>query len=650
MKIFTLTTLLVFACIFPSDILYSQTNNWTWVKGDNIGTTPPFNTLAPIYGIKGVASNTNSPGQREEAVTWTDNSGNLWLFGGYTDYGSWENYNDLWKYNIAANQWTWVSGDSTPNAAGVFGTMGVAAASNKPAARAKAVGWTDLSGNLWLWGGADSILSHASFNDLWKYNTATNEWTWMHGDSLSGQRSTYNTLGVPNATCRPGVRMSAFTCTDTAGNLWLFGGIGRITSGIGELNELWKYNPSTNQWTQMRGSQSQIWIPGNYGSKGIPSPSTMPGSRYSGVAWIDNSNNIWVFGGYGRGHHPDTYVYGKLNDLWKYNITTNQWTWMKGDSSVNAGYIYGIKGVADAANKPGSREGGMGWKDNAGDIWLFAGRSSFNGSYYNDLWKYSVVANQWTWVKGDSTRGESAVYGTMGVPDIANKPGAREVASNWTDLAGNFWLFAGGGYSQYGDELWTFNPSTAFPVHLLTFAGKLRDKIVNLQWIVDNEQNFSHYEVERGTNSREFSRIGSVKSQGQSGKNGYTYDDHGIAQLSFVNSFFYRLKMIDKDGSFTYSNIVNIKLSNNNGFSIYPNPATSSVQLQFDKNIHGKSTVLVADISGKIVVKKEMDVDGNIIPLYTGKLPGGNYTVKVLAGGEETVQKLVIILSSTLGS
>ena len=59
--------------------------------------------------------------------------------------------NDLWKYSN--NQWTWVSGNNSVNAAGVYGTQGVASASNYPGARYGAVSWIDSSGSLWLFGG-----------------------------------------------------------------------------------------------------------------------------------------------------------------------------------------------------------------------------------------------------------------------------------------------------------------------------------------------------------------------------------------------------------------------------------------------------------------------------------------------------------------
>jgi hypothetical protein len=140
-------TLLLFFLIFFFSAVSAQRYLWTWVNGD---VTPD---KTGVYGIKGTASPANKPGGRNNAASWTDTSGNLWLFGGYvhTTRGN-TDLNDLWKYVPSTNQWTWVGGDSTIQPA-VYGTKGIAASTNLPEARNEAVTWIDASGNLWLFGG-----------------------------------------------------------------------------------------------------------------------------------------------------------------------------------------------------------------------------------------------------------------------------------------------------------------------------------------------------------------------------------------------------------------------------------------------------------------------------------------------------------------
>lgn len=69
------------------------------------------------------------------------------------------------------NCWTWMSGDSTANHTGIYGTKGVANAANMPGTRSAAASWIDSLGNLWLFGGQgrDSAGMMGRLNDLWKY-------------------------------------------------------------------------------------------------------------------------------------------------------------------------------------------------------------------------------------------------------------------------------------------------------------------------------------------------------------------------------------------------------------------------------------------------------------------------------------------------
>lgn len=137
--------------------------------------------------------------------------------------------------------------------------------------------------------------------------------------------------------------------------------------------------------------------------------------------------------------------------------TNANWTWMKGDSISNQPSIYGSLGVPAVSNKPGARKSEYSWTDASGDFWLFGGYGS--AACYtplnknNDLWKYSVISNQWTWVNGDSVQNKYGVYGLKGVPSFSNKPGSRAGGVSWTDNGGNFWLFGGGGVCFYHSRL-----------------------------------------------------------------------------------------------------------------------------------------------------------------------------------------------------
>ena len=148
------------------------------------------------------------------------------------------------------------------------------------------------------------------------------------------------------------------------------------------------------------------------------------------------------------------------------SAAVDEWTWESGDKVINQLGVYGTKGVPNPANKPGSRHLSVSWTDSKGDMWLFGGYGFPEGGasgYLNDLWKYDSSIDQWSWEGGDKVRNQLGVYGTKGVPALANKPGARYSSVSWTDSSGNLWLFGGWGYPESGsygflNDLWKYDP------------------------------------------------------------------------------------------------------------------------------------------------------------------------------------------------
>jgi hypothetical protein len=129
----------------------------------------------------------------------------------------------------------------------------------------------------------------------------------------------------------------------------MFGG---VDASGGFYNVLWQFEVATNSWKWMRGD-TMPFQPGLYGTKGIPSPANDPGSRaYGVVSWVDVGNNLWLYGGYGIDLNGS---YGNLSDLWKYSTTSNQWTWVNGDSSIDMPATYIDFQLFSAANHPGMR-------------------------------------------------------------------------------------------------------------------------------------------------------------------------------------------------------------------------------------------------------------------------------------------------------
>jgi hypothetical protein len=296
-------------------VLGPEVIEWTWVSGSNI--RDPLG----IYGTKDIAAPTNVPRARQGAVSWLDSGGSLWLFGGLgvdsAGHHGW--LNDLWKYDPTSLEWTWESGSNVFMQPGIYGTRNVPGPSNVPGSRVSAVSWRESRGKFWLFGGLgyDSAVGGGTLNDLWDFNPATLQWTWISGSSSNGQAGTYGTKGIPSASNVPGAREEGATWLDFQGDLWLFGGDGYDSiPWIGQLNDLWKFDTTSHEWTWASGSSTLLQAgAGIYGTKGIADPLNRPGGRYGAVSWFDSQGRFWLFGG---GGVDATAEGGYLNDLWHF--------------------------------------------------------------------------------------------------------------------------------------------------------------------------------------------------------------------------------------------------------------------------------------------------------------------------------------------
>jgi N-acetylneuraminic acid mutarotase len=478
----------------------AQTAEWVWMSGSDLLMSNGAATGPPgVYGKLGVPGTANVPGGRFGASSWTDGSGNLWLFGGQgvDESQTWGWLNDLWQFSPSTGEWTWMSGSSYIPAGygwgppGVYGKLGVAATTNVAGGREGAGRWLDKSGNVWIFGGwgYDSSTFFGQLDDMWEFNPSTREWTWMSGASSipqtgggntwpNGWPGVYGMLGHADAANIPGGRRYPASWTDTKGNFWLFGGDGFDSSGTyGELNDLWMFNPSRREWTWMGGSKA-VNQPGTYGNVGVGAIGNIPPARLAGEAWTDASGNFWLFGGATAGFSE------YFNDLWKFSPATGEWTWMSGSSAApiagSTAGVYGTLGIPAPGNIPGGRAFSSGWADSNGNLWLASGSgldSKGRQGFLNDLWEFNPSTRLWAWVSGSTTigSGQSGMYGTLGAPAPGNVPGGRWGSGDWTGHDGSFWLFGGWALDSAGNsgllnDLWEYQLAAASPAATPVFS------------------------------------------------------------------------------------------------------------------------------------------------------------------------------------
>ncbi len=323
---------------------------WAMIKGNPGNPTP-------VYGIKGVSSPLNNPGLGTcNGHTWTDLNGDMWILSvGVNDC--------LWKYIVSKNEWVWMAG--TPNPSGlpdpVYGTLNVPSPNNTPGYRNEGnLTWTDQKGNLWLIGGGES--------SVWMFDVSVMQWAWKGGDNGTASGTVYGAKGVPSKNNRPQIEGYGLWI-DKSENVYFY------------TNVMWKYNPSTSEFTWLSGDTSKTST-GNYGLQCIPSVNNYPPPRGENrYAITDYCGNFWLFGGsIYRNNAIESF-----NDLWKYNPITNEWTWVSGDKGTNGSSSFGQLGVSDPSNTPPVKGGGIAGLNKG----LITGLGKAGFSDYNDMWIYA---------------------------------------------------------------------------------------------------------------------------------------------------------------------------------------------------------------------------------------------------------------------
>jgi type IX secretion system substrate protein len=178
------------------------------------------------------------------------------------------------------------------------------------------------------------------------------------------------------------------------------------------------------------------------------------------------------------------------------------------------------------------------------------------------------------------------------------------------------------------------------PVVLTSFTAAVNTGSVNLYWHIENEIGFSYFEIEFSTDGINFSPIGSVNYLNN------VPDYHFIHESPQPGKNFYRLRLVDMDGKYTYSNILPVNIgSNENELLIYPNPVSNYISLQLHSDSRQLITVVIFDNVGQRLIYKNIlaEKGDNYIFLPDVKnLPSGIYLIKVNTGSKMFVEKFVV--------
>lgn len=187
------------------------------------------------------------------------------------------------------------------------------------------------------------------------------------------------------------------------------------------------------------------------------------------------------------------------------------------------------------------------------------------------------------------------------------------------------------------------------PLELLFFqVKKLNDSDVMLNWETANEVNTSHFEIERSPDGRVWSQLDSTPAAGFSALNlEYDFLDKNAHPTDAPPALlFYRLRMVDLDGSFKYSPVRSVSFQNEKAFSVYPNPTSWGVHLHFGKNDFEENNWLVKvyALDGRVALETTANELNNRIH-FPPSMSAGIYQISIQQenGQIEFVERIVLV-------
>lgn len=181
------------------------------------------------------------------------------------------------------------------------------------------------------------------------------------------------------------------------------------------------------------------------------------------------------------------------------------------------------------------------------------------------------------------------------------------------------------------------------PLTLTALTATYNNGVTNLSWGTEQESNTGYFVVEHSTDGVHFSPLANIMAAG--------YSNHTLAYKFVDNKTkagqnFYRIKAMDKDGSYQYSNIasVNVKLKGLFVTGVYPSPFSDKVNISVSSENNSNATVTLLDYTGKKIASKNAVISKGVTVISLdnlGSLSGGIYMVRVQAGDVTLVQKVV---------
>ena len=268
----------------------------------------------------------------------------------------------------------------------------------------------------------------------------------------------------------------------------------------------------------------------------------------------------------------------------------------------------------------------------SGDIWFSvmvpaSGEVNIQATADNSGSNVSAVMQAYANCNGTTITGGCSAAGLITL--TGQTPGATIYIAAW-DV---------GGDNEGTFNICAWEPDLALPVELIDFRARAMEEKVVLEWETASEENNDFFEIEHSRDGLNFEIIGSVVGAGTT-RRIQTYEFwHDQPQLE---SNYYRLKQVDFDGAFEYSEIRVVAFEPEGvKVIVYPNPAMDYINIRMVDNISEKNIQLF-DSTGRLVLQRNMAADSNLEVLEVNHLPSGIYWIKVEVDGRSFNNKILL--------
>lgn len=406
--------------------------------------------------------------------------------------------------------------------------------------------------------------------------------------------------------------------TDNAGNVYASG----LFYDANNKNYVAKWDHLTNTWSEL-GTGSNALNPTNIPNGGATLKSIV----------VDNSGNV-----YAAGHFRNNNGNGSFY-VAKWDGTT--WTELGGTNSLNAnGTINDLK--IDA-------EGNIYAAGDFTDIYGSTGVAKWN--HTTNTWSMLGILNSNTTVESIALDANGVVYAPVYqyynlYPHVSLVARYNSSNNTWTEVDGssNFFsynilalatdamghLYAGGAFRDAsGNEFVAgITVSGVLPVRLTSFAAKKENNAIICNWQTSREANMERFIIQRSVDGRRFINIGMVNASiNSTSLLSYSFTDTNARGQNSLK-LYYRLQMMERDASFSYSPVALVEWSSKIDLLIYPVPVKDVLKITVNSS-SDRNIISILDAAGRVILRKENVQKGQALEWNTSQWKAGVYFLHV---------------------